>query len=86
MARQGLRVNYDRPAVLATSPIGYAIAIYVHWVIAPHCGVEYTLGKCLQYFHIIGARKQITKIRKDCMKWRILQSRTQRVEMARVSH
>ena len=85
MARQGLRVNYDRPAVLATSPIGYAIAVYAHWTLAPHCGVEYTLGKCIQYFHIIGARKLITKIRRDCMKCRILQSRTQRVEMARVS-
>ena len=79
------KFNFCRPVILGTSPLAYALAIFGHWELTPHAGVEYSLFKLLQTFHITNARFLMTKIRQDCRRCRFMLLRTLRVEMSSVS-
>merc|ERR1712082_51464 len=81
----GQNLGFEAPAVLSSSPIGYSIAMYAHWELAPHCGTPFVLFRCKKFFHILGGAKLMKRIRKDCMRCRSLNLRTQCVEMGKVS-
>ena len=72
------------PAVSASSPLFYTYAIFVHKFQALHGGVETTLRMITEKMYpISNARHVIQRIRKDCVRCRVLMKKTLDLEMAR---
>ena len=75
------------PLVDRFSPFAYSIANEVHWHSkeAKHTGVEKTLRYTLQYAHILEGRELIKRIRKSCVRCRLLAKKQLKVIMGPVS-
>ena len=75
------------PIVDRYSPFAYSIVNEIHWhnKEAKHTGVEKTLRYTMQYAYIIEGRDLVTKIRKFCVKCRLLRKEQLKVVMGPVS-
>ena len=79
---QDEEIQFNNPCVIASSPIFYAYAMYVHYNLLPHYGLEKTLKKILERFHVIKPRKVLSKILSSCIKCRLEQKVFLQQEMA----
>lgn len=72
------------PVIHASSAVFYAFLIYVHDTLRPHSGIEVTIREVSKKMHVIAnARAVISKVRKDCVKCRLLIKKTLELEMAK---
>ena len=78
----GGTISFCSPVVMSTSAIFYSFAMFVHWFVMPHMGIESTLREILKRFHVINPRPVLSKMRGDCKKCRILIKKTAELEMA----
>ena len=58
-------LNFVVPVVLPKSPIGYAIAMNVHWELLPHRGNHAQERALVQIVHIPGGRNLVQHIKSD---------------------
>lgn len=71
------------PVVLSTSQVFFAYTIFVHDKLRPHSGIELTYREITKKMHVLNnPRRIISKIRRDCIKCRIIFKRTLQLEMA----
>lgn len=75
------------PLVDAHSPIAYALVLETHWFDpdVSHSGVESTLRYAQNTAHIIGGRELVKKVRKGCIKCRLLHRQGLKIAMGPIS-
>ena len=72
------------PVVLADSPTLHSYILYVHLVIAPHTGVEFTMREIAKKMMVrVGLRRLVRNVRRDCTQCRRLLLRTIELEMSK---
>ena len=75
-------IGFNKPCLLATSPIFYSYALYVHYTVLPHAGLERTLKKIQERFHVIKPRKILVNILSACIKCKLMHKRFLEQEMS----
>ena len=72
------------PIVHASSSVFFAYLVFVHDVVRPHSGVELTYREVTKRMHVISnARAVISKLRKDCLRCKVIFKKTLELEMAK---
>lgn len=66
------RLNFTSPVALVNSPLTIAIAVFIHWEVLYHPGVEQQLSFMLKILHVENLRFLIKKIRNQCPRCRFL--------------
>ena len=70
------------PVIRADSELFFALAIHVHMNVRPHSGIETSLREICQIaWPINSPRRYLQRIRKDCMKCRIIAKKTLELRM-----
>ena len=75
-------IGFNKPCLLGTSPIFYAYALYVHYTVLPHAGLERTLKKIQERFHVIKPRKILVNILSACIKCKLMHKKFLEQEMS----
>ena len=71
------------PVVREDSPILYALVLDIHLRRTPHAGVELTVNEVFkEVFVIQGLRRLIRRIKKDCLKCKLLDRKTVELQMS----
>ena len=78
-------LNFVVPVVLPKSPIGYAIAMSVHWELLPHRGNHAQERALVQIVHIPGGRNLVQHIKSDCKRCRVLMVKTVKQQMGELT-
>ena len=76
-------MNFMNPVVLSSSKIFYSFAMFIHWKVQLHGGVERLLRKIMDMFYPVNPRPVLQKIIRDCSKCRIIRRKTVELEMAK---
>ena len=69
-------ISFVVPVVSPTSPIGYSIAMHVHWELIPHRGNHAQERALVQIVHIPSGRRLINHIKRDCKRCRVMIAKT----------
>ena len=64
--------SFVAPVGLVDNEVVIALAVYLHWEILPHTGVEQLLNYMLRIVHVEKLRTLIKSIRNSCIRCRIL--------------
>ena len=65
-------LDFVQPVFLVSSPVTYAICLYVHWELCPHSGVDRTTSFVSKIIHVPRIRKLVKLIRNSCTRCRFL--------------
>ena len=66
------KLNFTSPVALVNSPLTIALAVFIHWQVLYHPGVEQQLSFMLKILHVENLRFLIKKIRNQCPRCRFL--------------
>ena len=75
-------IKLNKPCLLSSSPMFYAYFMYVHHTVIPHAGLERTLKKILERFHVIKPRRILSSLLQSCIKCRLIQKTFLQQEMS----
>ena len=63
------------PVLDRYSPLAYSVALYIHWKIAKHKGIESCLRMSLEHVHILQGMNLFREISQDCIRCKIKRGR-----------
>ena len=69
-------MNYKSPVALVKSNLVVSLAIYIHWYVLPHVGIEQQLSFMLKIVHVENLRFLIKKVRNECTRCKYLVKRS----------
>ena len=65
-------LNFKSPVALVRSNLVTSLAIYIHWNVLPHVGVDQQLSFMLKIVHVENLRFLIKRVRNECPRCRYL--------------
>ena len=75
-------IRFNLPAILPDHPIFYSFAVYCHFCVDPHSGIESTLKEILTRFYPFHSRRILASLFSSCVKCKIIRKKTLEHEMS----